>query len=222
MFEKKYNFRLEGATPLILHWDNLGWADQIDKERTAIKESKVGTFKAGDDRCPPHTWQGYVYNDGKHMTLPSDNLGACILKAGARIILDKQKTYKELTQCGMLFDAMDMPILIGGAPVSWTAIESIRGVFAEHVAAVQSLGFGLLVKRAKVGQSKHVRVRPRLDEWAIEGSLTVVKEEVTHNILTRLFELAGLYIGLCDWRPGSPKSPGPYGQFTAKITPAKK
>lgn len=222
MYEKKYKFRLNGTTPLILHWDNLEWADQMDAERTAIKESKNGEFKAGDDRCPAHTWKGYMYNDGTHVALPHDNFGACLLKAGARIVLDKQKTFKELTQCGLLFDSMYMPILVGGKPIAWSHVEGIGGAFSRQAIEAQALGFVLFVKRAKIGQAKHVRVRPRFNQWSIEGSLTVIKEEITQDILGRLFQIAGLYIGLCDWRPGSPKSPGPYGQFSAEITEAKK
>lgn len=217
MYERKYEFHLEGLSPLIMHWDNIEWADQMEAERTEIKEKDKALFKAGDDRCPPHTWKGYTYNDGRHIVLPNDNLRSCLMKAGARIELKGKKTFKELTQCAILFDDLYIAFQVDGRQIEWPKIQAIKGVFAEQAAAVKALGFMLFVKRAAVGQAKHVRVRPRFDKWSAQGTITVLDEQVTADIVSKLWRIAGLYIGACDWRPGSPRSPGPYGRFKTTI-----
>ena len=77
------------------------------------------------------------------------------------------------------------------------------------------MGFRLFVKRAKIGTSKHVRVRPRFDSWQIQGTINVLSPDISWEVLNTLFELAGR-VGICDWRPGC-KTPGPYGMFAAKL-----
>ena len=78
------------------------------------------------------------------------------------------------------------------------------------------MGFSLFVKRARIGQSKHIRVRPRFDNWAAQGELLVTDEQITENILRDILEMAGKYKGLGDWRPSS-KTPGFYGTFNAEV-----
>jgi hypothetical protein len=220
MYEKKFGFYLKGLSPLIMHWDNIDWADQMEVERTAIKENDKKQFKAGDDRCPPHTWKGYTYNDGEHIAVPNDCLRSCLLKASARVTLSGKKTYKELSQCGVLFDDLFVKFLNNGEQIPWQPVDKIAGVFAAQSQAVRDLGFALFVKRAAVDRKKHVRVRARFDAWSVEGSLTIIDEQIKDETLRRIWEIAGLYIGLCDWRPGSPKSPGPYGRFAATLKAA--
>ena len=41
-------------------------------------------------------------------------------------------------------------------------------------AAAAEHGFMLYVKGAKIGQSKHVRVRPRFDRWSATGTINVI------------------------------------------------
>ena len=83
---------------------------------------------------------------------------------------------------------------------------------------VKKLGFELFLKRAKIGQSKHVRVRPFFLNWSAVGSILVMDSQITREALTDILEAAGAYKGLGDWRPSS-KTPGPYGTFSAIVTP---
>ena len=87
-------------------------------------------------------------------------------------------------------------------------VDKIEGSFAEHKEAVKKLGFRLFVKRAKLPgkQNRHIRVRPRFDDWAVEGTLRLVgdlPEEVLRGVLGKMV--------FGNWRPNCPK-PGPYGQ----------
>lgn len=131
------------------------------------------------------------------------------------------KTFKSQTQSGMMSVEPFWKLLVGGNPIAWADLEPLKDElkFAEHKAAVRSLGFELLVKRAAVGTSKHIRVRPEFAAgWQAVGSVTVWDEQITDHVLRDIFEYAGQYRGIGDWRPGAPKKPGPYGTFEANIS----
>ena len=200
-----------------MHHDNIEWADDIDAKRNAIKEADKKLFKAGDDRCPAETWKGYLYHDGTHVVIPQDNFASMLMKAGARVTLKGKTTYKSLTQSSILFEQMYMAFFSNGTTLAWKAIDEITGDFKAQADRVKALGFRLFMKRAAIGQAKHVRVRPRFEQWSVEGSFEVIDDAVTDDVLQRIWEEAGKYIGLCDWRPGSKQSPGPYGRFVATL-----
>jgi hypothetical protein len=75
----------------------------------------------------------------------------------------------------------------------------------------------LYLKRAKVGQSKHIRVRPRFDNWSAGGTFSVWDDQLSTAVLKDIFHYAGQYRGLGDWRPGAPQKPGSHGMFEATI-----
>jgi hypothetical protein len=164
----------------------------------------------GDDRSPAWTWQTYLYHDGKNLSFPSANLMVCLRQAGTQMILKRQKTFKEITQSGMLVHEEYLRLTIGGKAIPLAKIRDMEDLsFAEQFQAV------LFVKRAKVGQSKHVRVRARLNTWEISGNIDVIAAEITTDRLVELFHLAER-VGLGDWRPGG-KTPGPYGMFKSEV-----
>lgn len=224
-----YSFVLNGITPLLMHADDVEQGDRLDAWRK--DPGNKGVSKAGDDRSPPWSWKTYCYTDGEHLAIPADNLMAAMRYAGAQLILKKQKTFKSATQCGLviqdLFCAIQVPTLdADGQVTGWHKIktadvEGIEGPFVEHVNRAKQLGFKLFIKRAPVGASKHVRVRPRFEQWRVEGVIEVAMPEFTEDVLVKLFTIAGNYAGLCDWRPSSPKSPGPFGRFVAQLREVK-
>jgi len=138
--------------------------------------------------------------------------------AGSQLTLKKQKTFKELSQSGLLITTETCQFLCNEKQVSMAEIMRMRErPFKDHVDGCRKMGFELHIKRAKVGNSKHVRVRPMFRNWSVIGEISVLKNEITDEILTQMFTLAGR-AGLGDWRP-SGKTPGPYGQFAANVTP---
>lgn len=210
----RVRFQLNGATPILFHQDDVELSDQLSEWRKDPANANMS--KAGDDRSPPWTWQTYLYSDGEHVAIPSANLMVCLRQAGTQMILKKQKTFKEITQSGLLIATEFLRFTSGGNQIAMESIESVRDLtFSEQAEFATKNGFRLFVKRAKVGQSKHVRVRPRFDSWAIDGEIEVLVPEITYEALERLFELAGR-VGLNDWRPGC-RTPGPYGMFTSKL-----
>lgn len=218
MKARKYEVQLIGETPLLMHADNLQWAELLSKWQKDPANKKLGV--AGDDRTPAWRWIGCAYNNGKIFTIPSDNLMTVLREGGAKCPTGvRGGTYKRQTQSGLVVNEADWALTVGGAPVEFGPFKAMMDVddFAQHEAMAAKHGFALFVKRARIGQAKHVRVRPRFDKWEAAGTITVFDETITTDVLRNVLTFAGTYAGIGDWRPSSPKSPGPYGKFTATV-----
>lgn len=216
----KVAFELVGEMPLLMHWDNIEGGDILKEWRQDPKNKNQSV--PGDDRSPAWTWTTYLYTDGEHVTMPQDNVMAALMSGGTQVILKKQKTYKELSQSAVLIATEHLRFEYGdGKQLAMSKVEEMKELpFQKHVEACQKLGFRLFCKRAKIGNSKHVRVRPRFDKWRVSGELTVMSEDLPFDKLELIFGYAGR-AGLGDWRPNSPKRPGPYGMFTAALRKMK-
>lgn len=220
---KQYNVTLNGESPLLMHNDNLAWEEKVKRwtKDPANRDKSI----AGDDRTPPWKWLGYAYHDGKILGIPSDNLMTMLREGGAKVTLSGKQTYKKQTQAGIIIDQQQWPLYIADRTISVADLDRIGAEddFVNHIEEVEKLGFELLVKRAKVGASKHVRVRPMFRQWRAEGSLTVLDPDrtgISTDILKTILEQAGALSGLGDWRPSSPKSPGSFGRFSIEVEEA--
>lgn len=214
----EYEFRLTGRMPILFHADDVEAADQLMKWRKSAENKSVSV--PGDDRSPPWTWQTYLYHDGTHVAVPQENVMACLGKAGAQIPSKGKSTFKAASQSGLvILDEYCEFRAAGGKQIAMADIAALSGLtFSEQAAAVQKLGFKLLVKRATVGSAKHVRVRAKFDAgWTVSGVIEVLDPLITRDVLAEMFEIGGKKVGLLDWRPGSPKKPGPYGTFRSEV-----
>lgn len=211
-------FTLKGITPLLMHADDVEAATTLDEWRKAPGNKNVSV--PGDDRSPGWTWQTYLYRDADgNVAMPADNVMVALRQAGAKMTLKRQTTFKAITQSGLLMTAETLDFANGGKPVSASEFVKIRDEkFTDQKKAVEKAGFELLIKRAKVGTSKHVRVRPMFRSWQVSGVIQIMAPEITIDSLVMLFDLAG-DVGLCDWRPGC-KTPGRFGMFEATVTKA--
>jgi hypothetical protein len=201
-----------------MHNDNLAWAEVMEKWRLDPANKKVSV--AGDDRTPPWRWIGNLYIESGKVVVPSDNLMTVLREGGKKVSTGKgQQTFKAQTQSGIIVDQSAWPVLVNGNEVSYVPIKALigNGDFEAHLQKALDLGFELFVKRAKIGNAKHVRVRPRFDNWAVTGSLTVLDETITTAVLENILNISGAYCGLGDWRPSSPRSPGSFGKFAVEL-----
>lgn len=215
-----YQFELTGSMPLLMHHDDVEAADDLIAWRKDPKNKPVSV--AGDDRSPAWTWMTYLYHDGEHLAIPQQNIMTSLRYAGAKIASKGKTTFKSMSQSGLLIGSDFCEFACDGRRIAIEDILDFRDEsFSVHKKKARELGFDLLVNRAKVGTSKHVRVRAKFANWKIAGSVHVIEPAITTEILEQLFGIAGRYAGLCDWRPSSKESPGPYGTFTATITSAK-
>jgi len=218
MKARTYSVQMQGETPLLMHHDNLKWAEIMKAWGLDPANKKNST--AGDDRSPAWRWIGSLYVEGGKVVIPSDNLMTVLREGGKKCPTGKgQQTFKAQTQSGIVVDQSAWPILVNGAEVPYAPIKELieEPDFSIHEKVSEESGFTLFVKRAKIGQAKHVRVRPRFDNWSCAGTLTVFDDMITTDVLKNILTFAGTYTGLCDWRPGSPKSPGPFGKFSAVL-----
>lgn len=217
---QRYEVTIAGKTPLLMHPDDIDWADHMAawKEDPANKKISV----AGDDRSPAWRWIGNLYHDDKFVVIPADNLMTALREGGAMVPVPggrSGKTFKAQTQSGMMINEPFWTLEANGNQIAMADITPLmdEAAFSIHRSRVSDLGFSLFVKRAKIQSSKHVRVRPRFDKWSASGTVTVWDEQITDRVLADIFEYAGRYKGLGDWRPSSPKSPGTYGTFDATV-----
>lgn len=217
-----YDFEITGTMPLIMHRDNIEGDDLVRE----WQQSEAGkSSRAGDDRGPAWRWQFYLYHDEERVVIPQGNLMAALLFGGTKTRTGKgQATYKQLSQSGIIPLQEFFPLLVDGEEIPLKDIKAIEDEsFAEQARLVKDFGFSLFVKRCTPpGQkSKHVRVRPRFENWSFRGQVQVQDALISREILERIFDTAGRMSGIGDWRPSSPSKPGPYGTFTSKVAPAK-
>lgn len=216
---RQYEVTLKGETSLLLHNDNLEWADVMDEWKKDPANKK--NSKAGDDRSPAWRWIGSLYVDDGILVIPSDNLMTVLREGGTRCPTGKgKKTFKAQTQSGIIVDQLAWPLLVDGETIEYSPIQAMieNPEYLEHKKLAKSLGFELFAKRAFISLGKkHVRVRPRFNRWSTVGTMTVVDDQITPEVLQNILTFAGTYSGLGDWRPSSTKSPGPFGKFSATI-----
>jgi hypothetical protein len=218
---RTFQISIAGTMPLLMHADNIDWADQMDAWKNDPKNKK--SSKAGDDRTPPWRWIGCLNTDSNIVTIPSEYIMRCIMEGAAQVMTGrKQETFKSRSQSGLICEDFHWPLIVNGQTIAIKEVGRMREVqsFAEHASRAQELGFSLFVKRAKIGQSKHIRVRPRFDAWSSEGKIVSTDEQITAKVMEQIFEMAGRFKGLGDWRPGC-KTPGPFGTFTAEVRELK-
>lgn len=221
MKAQQYQITITGETPLLMHNDNIEWSEYMRRWSLDPANKKISV--AGDDRSPAHRWIGSLYTESGWVVIPSDNLMTVLREGGKKCPTGKgQQTFKSQTQSGIVVDQASWRIVGPQGHIPTAAIESLKTEpdFVKHEEAARKLGFELFTKRARIGASKHVRVRPRFNAWHASGTLTVFDETITHDVLRNILEFAGRYAGIGDWRPSSPKAPGPFGKFTVEITPA--
>lgn len=226
-----YILKIVGKTPLLQHNDNIEWSDAMEAWKNRPESKKLS--KAGDDRTPPFRWIGCLYHEAGVITIPSENISRCLMEGGAMVLVPggrSGKTFKAQTQSGIAIMGTAFPLLVRGKQIDASNLiaEAEAGVseagskmsFVDHKLAARKIGFDLNVKRAKIGQAKHVRVRPIFDAWSVNVHVAVHDDQITQQVLSQIAKCAGIYKGLCDWRPGS-RTPGQYGTFDVEVVPTK-
>lgn len=219
-----YHVTLTGLTPLLMHWDNIEWADDMDAWKVANQRKKsrgesADDSKAGDDRTPAWRWIGCLWNDETNVIIPHAAIRRCLVDAGLKTKIGKGSLKRVIAE-QVTFPGAEPPLLINGQPIPLAPIMALTAepLFSAHKVEVKKLGFDLMVKRAPVGMSKHIRVRPIFTNWSLSFDFDVYDQNtVSLSAVEDLLVIAGQRVGIGDWRPGAPKSPGPYGRFDAKV-----
>jgi hypothetical protein len=215
---KTATIEIKGTMPLIMHADNIEWADRMELWKNDPRNKKAA--KPGDDRTPPWRWIGCLNHDGKVVTIPSEYIMKCLMEGAAEVPTGRgKKTFKSQSQSGLLCQDFHWPLLVGEKTIPMEDINALiddEFTFKDNTEAVAKMGFTLYVKRARIGQQKHIRVRPRFDGWSCGGEISILDQQITKDLLQQILDISGQYKGLGDWRPGA-KTPGPWGMFKATV-----
>lgn len=232
---RTYQVTITGNQPLLMHNDDIAWADLMEAWKNDKNNKKKS--KAGDDRTPAHRWIGCLYRSEEStdkagnvsesvIVIPTANIMRSIMEGASQVLVPggkSGKTFKSQSQSGIMPRVHGWPIIVNGDTIPFKPIEKLitEEDFAVHQETVKTLGFDLFMKRARIGTSKHIRVRPRFHTWQVQGELIVNDDQITTSVIQDILEVAGKYKGLCDWRPSS-KTPGNYGMFDSVVTQVMK
>jgi hypothetical protein len=221
MYQKNYQVTLTGATDLLLHKDNIDFGAKVKAWQKDPGNKKMSV--AGDDRTPAWTWLSCLYIAGGKLVMDSDNIMSMLRDGGKKCSAPTGRgSMKAQTQSGIICNEIGWPLVVKGHEIESAKLMKLMDEpeFEAHELAAVENDFTLFVKRARVGTSKHVRVRPRFEGWSCTGTLTVVDPTITKEMLETILRFAGAFCGLGDWRPSSP-TPGPFGRFTAEVKEVK-
>jgi hypothetical protein len=215
----RYVVEITGTMPLLMHADNLEMMEEVKLWQKDPKNSDASV--AGDDRTPPWLWMSYLYHDNDgNVSIPQDVFMACLRDGATQKIIKGKKTYKSLSQSGILVLSEHLEFFCRDKKLSFLEILKWKEKsFTEQADLVRDAGFRLFVKRCVVNRKRHIRVRPRFDEWSARGVIEVSADDITKPVLSEILGLSGERAGIGDWRPGCAK-PGPFGQFTAEVKAA--
>jgi len=220
-----YRFKLTatGITSVFAHRDDVVAADKVEEWR---KQPENKNAKKGDDRYPGWTWKTYLYyseDKDNLIGLPIGNLMAALKKGGVEFSLQSsRKSLKAASQTTIRISSPFLPIALHNKVVlTGDDIDAIDGnlPFDEQQDLAKKIGFVIDCRRATVGAAKHVRCRPKfLPGWTfdVEGLVTD-EHKIPKKTFVDLFTLVGDQVGVGDWRPGAPKSPGTHGRFTVDV-----
>lgn len=217
MYQKNYQVTLTGATDIIMHRDNITFGEKVRAWQKDPANKKISV--AGDDRSPAWSWLSCLYIANGRVVIDADNIMSMLRDGGKKTPAPTGKgSMKAQTQSGIICNEIGWPLLVGGNGIDADKLLALQAEsdFEKHEEAARKAGFTLFVKRARVGTSKHVRVRPRFEKWSASGTLTVVDPQITEQMLQTILTFAGNFCGLGDWRPSSP-TPGQFGRFTADV-----
>lgn len=214
---KEVKFRITGIRSMFHSANDVLASDLLTQERK--RPGRKGT--AGDDRDPSWSWKTRLYHDGEHLCVPTQNLMTMLRKGGVEFKTQGKKTLKAESQASIMFE--DEFIKLEAQPGKLVKLKDIDKIendapFTDHIKAAEKLGFVLDVRRATVGQSQHVRVRPKfLPGWTLNCKALVDIDRIPLAVFEALLAYCGSYVGLGDWRPSAPKAPGPHGRFTVEV-----
>lgn len=245
----QYLVKLDGKTALFIHQDDVTKADEVEDWRIDNPNTKRGDDRCpswtwltylyennGMLVIPQINIMALFRDSGQKIpmkavdetckttaSLKSETQSQLVIEGDAVLKVNgKALKYKTLQDIAMLEGNSSSESLGSARKDKQAASRRARGAFALQCKAAQEVGIRLDVRRATIGQAKHVRVRPVCDVWSCEFPVIATGDIFTkQDNFERLLQMAGRFIGIGDWRPGSPKKPGPYGQFEPTVKVVK-
>jgi hypothetical protein len=186
---KVYNVTIAGSVPILMH--NGQTADPLNGYAKALKaiSGKRKKVDADHEKMAELEWEAALYLDhsteSRKVIVSGHVVESCIV-AGA-----KRSKMGPAAKTALYVDG-EAQFFVGGKQVT---LDEIKGK-PEYRLAIP----------VKVGMARVVRTRPKFEGWSAQFTLNVMDDVANKDDVESWIRDAGLYVGLCDWRPR-------YGRF---------
>jgi hypothetical protein len=185
---------IEGTSPLLMHNGQL--ADPLNEWAKKLKKVTAKRQKTDDDywEMAQIEFMGSLYFDKKDgVYIPGDNISTMIRDGGT--LKKRGAMVKRGVEC------LDVrcPVVYEG-PRTMLALWDLTEFRDTRT-----------IKNGSTG-GRVPRTRPKFNEWSLGFTLFYEPGMINLADLRQCVEDAGMYVGLGDYRPGSPKG-GRYGRF---------
>lgn len=191
---KTIKMKIRGIRPMIMH--NGRTSDPLDPYAQKLKKVSAKRAKTEDDFALMSQIEqeaGLYWSDELGVYLPVDNLLRMFLDAAKKVKLGRQAV-------GI------MPTAEYGVPLVFDGHRSFKRLTTEDRFRFR--------KAVTVSSSKVMRTRPMIPTgWEAEVEVELDTDLIDVEQFRDICDIAGLRIGLGDWRPGAPRVPGPFGRF---------
>ncbi len=184
---KILTFELTGTAPLLMHNGQL--ADPLNSFTKALKDVTKKRKKSDDDltEISRLEWRGSLYYDAQlGPVIPSEIIDSVLVEGAKK---SKQgKAFKSAVFC-----------VEGPYKLEYEGPRDEAGLWKDP--SFRS------VLGVRVGQSRVMRCRPRFAKWKLTIKVLLLPGDVNVSDVTDAIENAGIFVGLCDFRPR-------FGRFT--------
>ena len=184
---------LTGLTPLLQH--NIQLADPLSPAAKAMKvvSSKRGKTDADLEEMRALEIRGGLYwSDLVGVYVPSDWIEGTILGAA------RKRKLGPAIKAGVQVLEDEIPLSYDGRAHVTSPDDIVRDPEFAFVRAV-------VVQRARV-----MRARPIFRNWSLQATVAFDPEQVNRETLLELIQLAGIVVGIGDWRPK-------FGRFSVAV-----
>lgn len=187
---QKLNFRIVGIAPLLMHNGQL--ADPANTYSRKMKEISAKRSKTDADyeELAKLEWFGGLYLYKKEPCIPGYVFEACLIGKGGAA--RKERMGKEAA-IGIW--------VVNNFPLEYDGPRDPYELWGVDDFQDRSI--------VRISQSRVVRTRPIFHEWAANINLEFERDVVDEDSVKRWCEVAGLQVGLMDWRPR-------YGRFVVE------
>jgi hypothetical protein len=192
-------FTIVGTAPLVVcAWSHKARKQILDKQMfDAAKEGGRLKKAKHEPKKPEEDYQASLYKSSDGWTgIPASGVKGCLVNA-CRGVDGLPMTVAQR----MMFVKAD------GISTEGQGLVRIRGEHHMHEGMV----------RIDRGESVDIRFRAMYDNWEIDLCIEYLQNLISVQAIGNLIETAGFIEGLCEWRPGAPKSKtGEWGRFQLK------
>ena len=195
------NVTIRGLQPLLLHKYTVA----------SVSDPKARMVKTRDSTTFADEWRKGTYVDeGKFLIMPSVNILACLFD-GAKGMKIGKKAVTRSVYTSLVVSPIQPRIL-------WS--EDGKKYEEIHIDSIPDRQW-LHASGAVISGRRIDRIRTQVPPgWIISFQILTKDDALSHDDIKTIVESAGKFAGLGDWRPSSPKKPGPYGVFDiAEFTP---